>query len=128
MTTPERAAFDAYRERSRARRMGKRPQSEVDAEEKGRLMADALLLGVSPDEVEAVRNGYFEGVDQQEAEAAAAEATQEQLKQEAARDAAKWEGVESTIEGDSALSSFTETVDVKLDQKTGKYDGGDYAP
>ena len=125
MTTPERAAFDAYRERSRARRMGKRPQSEVDAEEKGRLMADALLLGVSPDEVEAVQKSYFE---EQEAGAAAAEATEAQMKQEAARDAAKWEGVQSTMEGDSALSSFTETVDLKIDQKTGKYDRNEFSP
>ena len=35
---------------------------------------------------------------------------------------------QSTMEGDSALSSFTETVDLKIDQKTGKYDRNELSP
>ena len=44
----------------------------------------------------------------------------EVLKQEAERDAAQWTGMQSALDGDSEIGSFTEAVDINLDKKTGK--------
>lgn len=101
----------------RERRTGKRSQKAIQAEEKAKKLADALLLGIPVDEVDGAKANYFAKLAEQEK--AAEEAAD--LKEDAARDAAKWAGTESAIAGDSSLTPFTEKVDVKIDPKTGKF-------
>jgi hypothetical protein len=59
LSTPERESFNRFRERQAGRRDGKPTQAQIDAEKRNQAMADALLLGVSPDEVEAAKAAFF---------------------------------------------------------------------
>lgn len=104
----------------RERRTGKRSQRAIQAEEKAKKLADALLLGIPVDEVDGAKANYFAKLAEQE-KAAEEAAMNADLKEDAARDAAKWAGTESAISGDSSLTPFTEKVDLKIDPKTGKF-------
>jgi len=123
LTTPERESYDKFRERQRNRFSTQPTAADLEAEEKAQLMQDALLLGCAPEDVAAVKASYFEKMAAQEAQAEEGAA---QMMAEAERDAAKWQGVQSAVEGESDLASYTEEVDLKIDQKTGRYDRGEF--
>eukprot|EP00966_Prymnesium_polylepis_P256011 5914249-Prymnesium_polylepis.2 len=57
---------------------------------------------------------------------AAGPVTEEQLRQEAAQDASKWGGVQSAVEGESDLVSYTEDVDININTTTGRYERGEF--
>jgi len=127
ITTPQRQSYQRFRERQQYRGSGVRPAADVEAEERAKRMTDALLLGVDPEDVEAVQANFFEKRAAREEAASSESVNDESLQQEAERDAAKWEGVQSAIAGDSELASYTEQVNIKVDQKTGKYEGGEFS-
>lgn len=107
--TPAQISYEAYRARRRKMHYDKAEDKSHETELKANRIMDAMLLGVPVDQVDSVQESFFG--QQSEKEAVAAEP-----------DVDNWSKTSGTFVGESTVASYTDAVDVKINQINGKYE------